>query len=138
MKNAPPLHSGETILHNHVPSQRVFKRAAVFLIAVSLLPTIAFAFAFDDSFWVIVPLFVTCLLLMQERFTMGRHRAWITNQRIIFQDRDIALADITATTVKAVYVRVQHSGAGKSAPIYYPADGPAVAQAIDAARKGEP
>jgi hypothetical protein len=136
LTDAPPLNNDEVILYNHLPSLRVFKRVALFLLAVSLLPTLAFAVTFPDTYWPIAPLFVTCFLLVQERFTLGRHRAWITNQRIILQGgADIPLGSIDTIKSKTVAVQVRHSSGGKPLQLFYPEDGPAVTRTIDAARK---
>jgi hypothetical protein len=57
----------------------VFKRVALFLLAVSLLPTdIEAAVTFPDTYWPI-----TCFERVGSRTFTSRHRAWITNQRII-------------------------------------------------------
>jgi hypothetical protein len=134
--DAPPLNDDEVILHDHLPSLRVFKWVALFLLAVSMLPTLAFAVTFPDTYWPIAPLFVTCFLLVQERFTLGRHRAWITNQRIILQGgADLALGSIDTLKSKTVAVQVRHSGGGKPMQLFYPEDGPALTRTIDVARK---
>lgn len=138
MKNAPPLDDGEEVLFDHIPSLRAFKRTALLMLALTLPAVIAFAVVFPDSFWPAVPLFVACVLLMQERVTLGRHRAWVTNQRVIFQgDRAVPLADIRGAAVKGNGVRVavaKHSG--KGIKLYYPANGQALVRAIETARKG--
>lgn len=137
MKNAPPLNADEEVVFDHIPHMGSFKRAAMFLIAVSLVPTVAFTFAFPDSYWVIVPLFVTCVLLTQERFTMGRHRAWVTTQRIIMQTAEIPLDAINSVTAKSVYVKVAHSGDGKSTPLYYPKDAAVLMAAIQTSKEAK-
>ena len=138
MTQAPPLLDGESVVFDHVPNMRVFRRAALFLIMISVFPTLAFAIVFDDSFWVIVPMFAACVLLMQERFTLGRHRAWVTTHRIILQNGEVALADVTSTRAKSVYVKVTHRGNSKSVPLYYPTDGKALVRAISRAQEGAP
>ena len=136
MTDVPPLNDNEVILYNHLPSLRVYRRMALFLLAVSMLPTLAFAIIFPDSYWPIVPLFITCFLLVQERFTLGRHRAWITNQRIILQGgAAIALESIDKLKSKTVAVQVRHSGGGSPLQLVYPYDGPAIARTIQTALK---
>lgn len=136
MKGAPPLEDGEVILHDHVPSLRAFKRTAILMIVLTLPAVIAFAVVFEDSFWPAVPLFVTCFLLMQERFILGRHRAWITNQRVIFQGgRTLALSEIKAAGMRGNSVRLAWANGGKGSKLSYPEDGQALVNAIDAARK---
>lgn len=135
MKAAPPLEDGEVIVFDHVPSLRAFKRTALLMIALTIPAVIAFAAVFPDSFWPAVPLFVTCFILMQERFTLGRHRAWITNRRVIFQGgRMVALADITSAQLRANGVRLRVVGAEKPSRLSYPADGPALVRAVEAAK----
>lgn len=138
MTKAPPLEEGEEVVFDHIPSQRAFKRAALFLILISILPTIAFAFAFKDSFWVIAPMFITCMLLMQERFTLGRYRAWITNRRVIFQDgRSIARKDIVDAKMKGNAVRLTLRERGKADKLSYPDSPTALIAVLDANHGGD-
>lgn len=133
---APPLNDGEHILFNHVPSLRAYKRTALLMIAVTLPAVVAFLFVFPDTFWPAVPLFVTCFLLMQERFTLGRHRAWITNQRIIFQGgRVTPLADVAGATKAGNGVRLMLQNGGKGEKLSYPEDAKALIATLDTARK---
>lgn len=138
MKNAPPLDEGEEILFDHIPSLRSFRRTALLMLAVTLPAVVAFAVVFPDSFWPAVPLFVACVLLMQERVTLGRHRAWVTNRRVILQgDRAVPLAGIRGVAVKGNGVRVAVAGhSGKGIKLYYPQNGQALVAAIEDARKG--
>lgn len=136
MTKGPPLHSGEEIVFDHIPSLKAFKRAALFLIFVSLMPTIAFALAMPDSYWVSLPLFLCCLILMQERFRLGRHRAWITNARIILLDGTmIDLDAITSVKVKQVAVRVRYGETDTVQSLHYPENGAVLSDAINDARK---
>ena len=135
MSDAPPLQNGEVVVFDHVPSHATFRRAALFLLLISLLPTIIFAVVFPDMLWIILPLFLACILLVQERFKLGRHRAWITNQRIIIQDgTSIDLADVTDVKARSVVVGVRHGADRAMQPLYYAADGAALADAIETAK----
>ena len=136
MKAAPQLQDGEEIVHHHVPDLRAFKRTALLLLAITLVPTAVFLFAFPDSMWVAVPLFVSCLLLMQERFTLGKYSAWVTNQRILLQgDVAIGLGDIVLVDVIGNAVRLRHGGASAKTKLYYPEDRDALAKIILDARQ---
>ncbi len=135
MSDGPPLQNGEVVVFDHVPSHATFRRAALFLLLISLLPTIIFAVVFPDTLWIILPLFLACILLVQERFKLGRHRAWITNQRIIIQDgTSIDLADVTGVKARSVVVGVRHGADRAMQPLYYAADGAALADAIETAK----
>lgn len=135
MNDAPPLQSDEVIVFDHVPSLRTFRRAAIILLLISLLPTIIFAVVFPDTLWIILPLFLACMLLVQERFKLGRHRAWITNQRIILQDGTaIDLADVSKVKARSVVVGVRHGTNRAMLPLYYAPDGAALAKAIETAK----
>ena len=135
MSDGPPLQNGEVVVFDHVPSQATFRRAALFLLLISLLPTIIFAVVFPDTLWIILPLFLACIFLVQERFKLGRHRAWITNQRIIIQDgTSIDLADVTDVKARAVVVGVRYGADRAMQPLYYAADGAALADAIETAK----
>ena len=135
MSDGPPLQNGEVVVFDHVPSHATFRRAALFLLLISLLPTIIFAVVFSDTLWIILPLFLACILLVQERFKLGRHRAWITNQRIIIQDgTSIDLADVTDVKARSVVVGVRHGADRAMQPLYYAADGAALADAIETAK----
>jgi hypothetical protein len=136
LSQTPPLQDGEEVLFDHIPSLRVFKRTALLLLGLTVPAVIVFLVVLPDTFWPAVPLFVTCLLLMQERFRLGRYRAWITNQRVILQgDRSIALSDIQAVAVLGNGVRIAWPNGGKGTKLMYSADKPALAQAIEAARR---
>lgn len=137
MTQAPPLHPGEAVVFDHVPSLRSYKRTALLMLALTLPAVIAMLVVFPDTFWPAVPLFITCFILMQERFRLGRHRAWITNQRIILQGgRAFDLADITGARHSGNGVRVGLLGhLGKGIKLFYPADGAALSKAIEDARK---
>nr|WP_268821673.1 hypothetical protein [Octadecabacter dasysiphoniae] len=129
------MNEGEVIVFDHLPSHRTFRRAAVFLLLVSLVPTLIFALVFPDTLWIMLPLFLACMLLVQERFKLGRHRAWITNRRIILQDGTaIDLADVVETKARSVVVGVRHGADRAMLPLYYAADGETLAAAIDTAR----
>ncbi len=135
MSDGPPLQNGEVVVFDHVPSQATFRRAALFLLLISLLPTIIFAVVFPDTLWITLPLFLACILLVQERFKLGRHRAWITNQRIIIQDgTSIDLADVTDVKARSVVVGVRYGADRAMQPLYYAADGAALADAIETAK----
>ena len=133
--NGPPLEDGEEVMFDHIPSLRVFKRTALLLLALTLPAVIIFLVIFPDTFWPAVPLFVTCVILMQERVRLGRYRAWITNRRVILQgERMIPLGDIQAVDVLGNGVRIAYPNGGKGTKLMYSADKPALAKAIEAAR----
>jgi len=137
MKPAPPLREGEKILRDHIPSLGVFKRSALVLIALTLPAVAVVSVVFPDSYWPAVPLFVTCLLLMQERVTLGKHRAWLTNRRIILQGGDeVPLGDILAAGARRSTVRVTYGGKGIVLKLPYSDNATDFAQAIEAARQG--
>ncbi|WP_375280016.1 hypothetical protein [Pseudooctadecabacter sp.] len=137
--SGPPLEDGEQVVFDHVPSLRRFKRTALLMIVLTLFPVAAFLIVFPDTFWPAVPLFVTTVLLAQERVRLGRHRAWITNRRIIQQGgHSIALDDVENTRAEGNGVRLQLAGnIGKGPKLFYPEDGAALARAIMTA-KGDP
>lgn len=136
MSDAPPLDEGEVVVFDHVPSHASFRRAALFLLLISLLPTIIFALVFPDTLWIMLPLFLSCMLLVQERFKLGRHRAWITDKRIIVQDgTSINLADVTDIKKRAVLVSLRHGPDRAVQSLYYPPDGAALFRAIQDVRK---
>ncbi len=134
---APPLEEGEAILFDHIPSHAAFRRTALILLGVTLLPTVVFAAVLPGTIWPALPLFVTCVMLLQERVTLGRHRAWITNRRIVLQrGRDIPLWDVTgvgAVSSRGVRVRLSHNARGVR--LHYAADPEALARAILDARE---
>lgn len=110
MTNGPVLLEGEEIIHHHVPHLGAFKRTALLLLAISLVPTLVIATLIPDTFWAAVPVFLTCLLLMQERYNLGKHAAWVTNQRVILQGDDaIALADIETLDTFGNAVRLRRA-----------------------------
>lgn len=132
----PPLEDGEEVVFDHIPSLAAFRKTALILLAATLLPTIVFAVVFPDSFWVAVPLFVSCVILMQERATFGKYRAWITNQRIILQNgRAVMLWDVLAAVKSGNGVRVRHSSNMKGIKLYYPEDPAKLISAITSAQK---
>jgi hypothetical protein len=136
VSDTPPLNEGEIVVFDHIPSHATFRRAALFLLLFSLLPTIGFAIVFPDTLWIMLPLFLACMLLVQERFKLGRHRAWITNRRIILQGgATIDLKTITDVKARSVVVGVRHGADGAMQPLYYPKNGPALSDAINDARK---
>ena len=129
--SGPPLEEGEVVLFDHIPSHAAFRRTALVLLAVTLVPTAVMAVVFPDSIWVAVPMFVTCVLLMQERVWLGRYRAWITDRRIIRQRGEEVRLDEVVNAAKAGNgVRVRTAAGAKGFKLYYPPDGPALAAAI--------
>jgi len=136
MTSGPPLLEGETVLHDHIPSQRSFKRTALLMLVLTLPAVAAMLVVFPDTFWPAVPLFITCVILMQERVRLGRYRAWITNKRIILQgDRAVALTDVTGVRHSGNGVRIGVRGhMGKGIKLFYPADGAALVTAIETAK----
>lgn len=136
MTQAPPLQDGEGVVFDHIPSLRSFKRTALLMLVLTLPAVVAMLVVFPDTFWPAVPLFVTCVILMQERIRLGRHRAWITNRRIILQgDRAVDLADVSAARPSGNGVRIGVSGhMGKGIKLFYPENAAALAEAIEEAR----
>ncbi|SLN53698.1 hypothetical protein [Pseudooctadecabacter jejudonensis] len=137
MTEGPPLTEGEAVVFDHIPSLKPFKRTARILLLASLVPTIAFLIVFPDTFWPAVPLFVACLLLVQERWTISKYRAWVTNRRVILQGgRDIALGDITKTQTRGSALMIT-TGITRLR-LYYAEDPAAFQAAVDTARKAAP
>lgn len=137
MTQTPPLRDGEHVVFDHVPSLRSFKRTALLMIVLTLPAVVAMLFVFPDTIWPAVPLFLTCVILMQERVRLGRHRAWITNQRIILQaDLSFDMTDVVTARVSGNGVRVNVGSGVKGLKLFYPKDGPALAQIIEDTRKG--
>ncbi len=136
MNTAPPLQDGEAVVFDHIPSLRSFKRTALLMIVLTLPAMIAMLIVFPDTVWPVVPLFITCFILMQERFRLGKYRAWITNQRIIWQGgRDIAISDVIAARKSGNGVRIISAKGVKTTKLFYPKNGPVLVDAINAARK---
>lgn len=134
--SAPPLDPGETLLCDHIPSLRAFRRTALLGIALSIPPMLAFLVILPDTVWPVVPLFLTCLLLMQERFRLGRHRAWVTSRRVIFQGgRSLPLPGLTE--VRAAHGAVYLSGAQGAEKLSYAARPAELAAVINTARASE-
>ncbi len=131
-KGLPPLNDGEIVLHDHVPSMGKFRKAALVAIAITLVPTVMFAVLWPDTLFGVVPLLLTCVVLVQERLTLGRYRAWITNQRVILQGGEEApLWDVTEVTQRWAGVRLD----GVNLRLAYVADTQALRDVIAAAHK---
>lgn len=136
MTQTPPLEEGEQILHHHRPSLRRFRRSAVLMLLLTLPAVAAMLIAFPETIWPVVPLFVTSVLLAQERVTLGRHAAWITNRRVILQgNRSFPLAEVTAATPRRNGVQLVGVGTGKGVKLFYPEDASALAGIVNDARK---
>ena len=131
----PALADGEAVIFDHVPSLRAFQLTALGMLGLTLLPVAAFAAAFPDSFWPAVPVFVTCMILLQERFRLGRHRAWITPRRIILQEgEEVTMTEVDRAEPRGTGVRVScHGGARRGLRLSYVHDRPALARAINTA-----
>ncbi|WP_281984356.1 hypothetical protein [Thalassorhabdomicrobium marinisediminis] len=139
MSEAPPLEAGEVLLHHHRPDLAAFRHTALVLLAVTLVPTLAMVAAFPDSLWGAAPLFIACLLLMQERVTLGRHAAWITNRRILLQNAaPVALRNIATTNVVGNAVRLRTVDPARRVTLSYPSDKTALRDVIDTARQEAP
>ena len=103
----PPLNDGETVLYDHVPSLRKFRKAALIAILITLIPSFVFSMVWPDTGAAVVPLLLSCAVLVQERFKLGRYRAWITNQRVILQGgEDAPLWDVSGVTPRLAGVRL--------------------------------
>ncbi|SMX42818.1 hypothetical protein [Octadecabacter ascidiaceicola] len=134
MRAAPQLVAGEEVLHQHVPNLGAFKRTALLMLAITIIPTAVILMLFPDSVWGVAPMFLTCLLLTQERFNLGKYAAWITNKRVILQgDEEVALDDISSVKVSANAVRLEYGPDGQKAKLYYAKDRAALKQLIDGA-----
>ena len=107
-KGLPPLDEDETILHDHIPSLGKFRKAALIAILITLVPSFVFSMVWPDSLVAVIPLLLTCAVLLQERLTLGKHRAWITDKRVILQGgQDAPLWDVTGVTTKWAGVRLE-------------------------------
>lgn len=138
MTQAPPINDGEQVVFDHIPSLRKFKRTALLMIGLTLPAVAAMLVVFPDSFWPVLPLFITCFILMQERFRLGRYRAWITNQRVILQGgQSYALSDVQAAAVRGNGVRLNVGNRIKGVKLFYPENGEDLVRAITDA-KGMP
>lgn len=137
MTTGPDLQDGETLLHHHTPHLGAFKRTALLMIAITLVPTGVMMFAFPDTLWVAVPLFVTCFLLMQERFSLGKYAAWVTDRRIIFQrGEEVALTSIDTVDMIGNAVRLRLVDKSPKAKLFYAKDRSALQDLIETAREG--
>ena len=137
MKSAPKLAEGEDVLHHHVPNLGAFKRTALLMLAITIIPTALILALFPDTLWGVAPMFITCLLLMQERFNLGKYAAWVTTQRVVLQsDEEIALGDISMTDTFGNAVRLHHKDGGQKTKLYYAKDRAALRQLIETARQG--
>ena len=137
MTQAPPLEDGEHILFDHIPSLRAFRRTALVLLGLTLPVVVVFLVVFPDTLWPVVPLFVTCVILMQERVRLGRYRAWVTNRRIVLQaGEDLLLSDITAVKPATNGVKIEAEGTtGKGFKLVYPEDRAALVAALQDAKE---
>ena len=134
--SGPPLEDGEVVVFDHIPSHVAFRRTALILLGITLFPTVVMAAVFPDTIWPVVPLFAACVILLQERVWLGRYRAWITNRRIIRQrGEEVMLWDVTEAVPRANGVRVTTSYSARGIKLHYPADGPALADAILSAKE---
>ncbi len=133
--SGPPLEDGEAVVFDHIPSHRAFRKTALILLGVTLVPTVVMASVFPDTIWPAVPLFAACVILLQERVWLGRYRAWITDRRIIRQKgHDVALWDVVNAVPAGNGVRVRTTDRAKGIKLFYPPDGPALAKAILSAK----
>lgn len=99
------------MVFDHIPSMKVFRKTAILSLLTSLPVAVVFGTVWPDTLAVMIPIIVTCIALMQERFKLGRYRAWVTNRRVILQGgRDVALSDIA--DVKPRLFGVHLGGAG--------------------------
>lgn len=127
---APPLADGETLLHTHVPSLRSFQRTALVFLGLALLVTAIAAGIGAPDYVVIAPVILTLLVLLQERLTLGRNGAWVTNRRILFQTgREVPLSRIGPARPRGTSVRL----GGEGGRIMYAADAATLARTINEA-----
>ena len=128
---APPLPEGETLLHTHVPSLGAFQRSALVYLGLAVGLTAFLAALGAPDYLVIGPVLLTLLVLVQERFTLLRNGAWITNRRVMFQTgREVALSDIGPAQPRRTSV---HLG-GKGGRLLYVADPGALARIVNEAK----
>jgi len=119
------------MVFDHIPSMKVFRRTAVLSLLTSLPVAAVFGIVWPDTLAVMIPVILTCIVLMQERFKLGRYRAWITNRRVILQGgREVQLLDLG--DVKKRLFGVHLGGAGVT--LAYVDDKPALANAITGAQ----
>lgn len=136
MSKAPPLEDGEEVIFDHIPSLKAFKGTASLMLLLTLPVVAVFLVLFPDTFWPAVPLFVTSVLLAQERVTIGKHRAWVTNRRVLFQkDQVVNLSDVTNARPVRSAVRLEGEGTANGAKLFYPHDAGVLAGVINDARK---
>lgn len=135
MTQTPPLQNGEDVVFDHFPSARVFKRTALMMIGLTIPVVVVFLYVFPDTIWPTVPLFVTCVILMQERVRLGRYRAWITNQRVILQGGDaISLNDVARVAARTNGVQIVTKGDRANTKLHYPENPAALITAIETAQ----
>ncbi|MGJ8610328.1 MAG: hypothetical protein ACSHWY_04505 [Octadecabacter sp.] len=131
MNGAPKLDEGEEIVFDHIPNLRSFMRTALVMLGLTLPVVVVFLLVFPDTYWPAVPLFVACVLLVQERLSLGRHRAWITNKRILMQGgASLPMTDVAAATHKGNSVRVTYASGRTAIKLAYPENPAALIAAL--------
>lgn len=135
-KTRPPMNEDEVVLHDHIPSMRKFRKAALIAILITLVTSFVFSMVWPESLAAVVPLLLTCAVLFQERLTLGKYRAWITNQRVILQGgEDAPLWDVAGVTPRWDGVRLD----GIDVRLSYVADAQILRDVITTAQtKGAP
>ncbi len=133
----PALQEGEEVIFDHIPSLRSFQLTALVLIGLTLPVAVVFGVVFADTIWPALPVFLTCMILLQERFRLGRYRAWITDRRIILQGgEEVGMAQVNRAEPRGNGVRVARTDGARPVKLHYAADRVALAGAINTAAGG--
>lgn len=133
----PALQEGEEVIFDHIPSLRSFQLTALVLIGLTLPVAVVFGMIFAETVWPALPVFLTCMILLQERFRLGRYRAWITGRRIILQGgEEVAMEHVGRAEPRGTGVRVIRTDGARPVKLHYAADRAALAGAINRAKGG--
>ena len=140
----PELEEGERVVFEHVPSVASFQRWALVFLGLALLVTAVFAAVSSNlprpvaNSTMTLPLFATCIVLVWERLTFRRHRAWITDRRIVpAKAPPLPLAQVSGAARRGNGVRIDDLRGLKAMKLYYAPDPAALIAAIDGARRGD-
>lgn len=139
----PELEEGERVVFEHMPSLRSFQRWALLFLGLALLVTAVFAAVSSAlprpvaNSTMTLPLFATCVVLVWERITFGRHKAWITDRRIVpARGAALPLAEVSGAAHRGNGVRIDNLRGFKAMKLYFSPDPAALVAAIDGARAG--
>ncbi len=139
----PELEEGERVVFEHVPSVASFQRWALLFLGIAVLVTAAFAAVSSNlplpvaNSTMTLPLFATCVVLVWERVTFRRHRAWITDRRIVpAKGVPLPLREVSGAARRGNGVRIDNLRGIKAMKLYFSPDPAALVAAIDRARSG--